>query len=105
MALLVNLNSRIINPASRRLDEDWIVAITEEINAMPETLSDVVEPELMGRYDAEMGAPCQPLRYYAKLGEIEAYIIGWKETTAILDELEDLRDGMENEEWIRRGGA
>lgn len=89
-----------VNPL---LDPMWIVAIQEEIDAQPETLSDVVEPELMGRFDAEMGKPCEPTQHYIKLGEIEAYIIGWKDATALLHETLEYEDDIADREWHSRG--
>lgn len=67
------------------LDEDWFVVIQEQIDAAPDTLADTLEPYVMGCYEAEMGLPCEPLTHYAKLGDIEQYIIGWKEIDALLN--------------------
>jgi hypothetical protein len=65
------------------LDPDWYIEIQAVINAMPETLADVLEPALLGQFHAEHGEPCEPTRYYAKLHDIEAYLIGYKDTAAL----------------------
>lgn len=65
------------------LDEEWHTEIQAAINAMPETLADIVDAATMGQFDAENGEPCQPLRHYAKLHDIEAYIIAYKDTTSL----------------------
>lgn len=97
-----------VNYVTRLLDNEWIVAIEEEIARQPEHISEVIEPELMGRYDAEMGYVCEPLRYYIRLGDIEAYIIGWKEASAVLDGLradtDDYESDMLDREYHAHGG-
>lgn len=85
------------------LDPEWIVAIQEEIDSRPETLADTVEPELLGRFDCEMGNPCDPTRYYAKLGEIEQYIIGFKDTEAILGDTLDYESDMADRDFWAKG--
>ncbi len=89
------------------LDEEWIIVINEEIAARPETLAEVVEPELLGRFEAEMGLPCEPMKYYMKLGDIEAYIVGWKDTQAVLAErladTEDYEQDIMDRDWWSRG--
>lgn len=92
------------SPYTYLLDEEWIVAIEEEIETQPENFSKVIEPELMGRYDAEMGNPCNPTKYYAKLGEVEAYKVGYETAKAVLDELvQDYVDDMLDREFWARG--
>jgi hypothetical protein len=92
-----------MNTKQYLLEEEWIVAVQDAIDSQPEHISEVIEPELMGRYDAEMGTPCDPLKYYIRLGDVEAYIIGHKEASAILSELEDLRDGRDEMDFVRGG--
>lgn len=78
------------------LDGDWIVTA----NARDEC--DFTTADEMGRIDALLGMPCNPLEYFAKLSDVELYIIAWKDTTATLPlthvdyagELEDLQEDM-----------
>lgn len=79
------------------LDDDWIVAIQAEIDEQPETLADIVEPELVGRFDAEQRNPCEPLRYFAKLGDIEQYVNGYKASTLLMEQLDAEREFHETE--------
>lgn len=65
--------------------DQWIVAITNGIEALPVTLADVTDPYMVGWVDAEDGKPCEPLEHYILLGEIESYIIGWKESAAAME--------------------
>ena len=66
------------------LDADWHVAIQEQLELFPNNIAFAVEPEAMGQYDAEHGLPCDPVsRGYTKLGDIETYIITYKDTTTL----------------------
>jgi hypothetical protein len=104
------------------LDEDWVVAIEEEIQNNPAGVAFAVEPALCGRYDAEHGFPCDALaRGYRKLGDIESYIIAYKDCAAqwaaavqeVNDELyeqrraeadaEDIIENWLDEEFWRKG--
>lgn len=90
-----------ITTRTHLLDEEWIVAIEEIIASQPETLADVVEPHTLGYYAAAMGQPCEPLDHYGKLGDIEMYILGWREATGLLDERGDAIE--DDHDWIRHG--
>lgn len=83
------------------LDDSWIVAVQDEIDALPDTLADVATPYTVGCDDAAAGRPCEPLQHYARLGDIEQYIIGFKEETARLDERGDAIE--DDADWIRGG--
>jgi hypothetical protein len=115
--ITVNTNYR-----NHLLDPEWSVAIVEELESNPAGISFAVEPEVLARYDAELGLPCDPLaRGYRKLGDVENYIIAYKECAAkwaeavqeVNDELyeqrraeadlEDMIEGRLDEEWIRGG--
>lgn len=89
------------------LDDRWIVAVVDRIDALPSTLADVADAETVGRDDAELGLPCQPLAHYIRLGDIEAYIVGWKDATATLHaelgETEDYEEDMLDREYHARG--
>lgn len=108
--------------AQHLLDEDWIVVINEQLELFPNSIGLVVEPEVLGRYHAQTGAPCEPQKYYRKLGDIELYQWAYNDTTALWasivqaknDELaadtfdyegalQELIDGMEDQEFWRRG--
>lgn len=71
--------------AQEQADADWVVVINGQIDALPQTLADVADPYTVGRMEAEQGLPCEPLTHYARLGDIEQYIIGHKDATATLD--------------------
>lgn len=87
------------------LDDNWIVTMTDEIEALPQTLADIADPYTVGWVEAELGRPCEPLAHYAKLGQIESYIIGWKDSTVALEEANDLVEARLDNEFIRTGGA
>lgn len=103
------------------LDPHWVVAIQEEIAANPMGIAFSVEPALMGRYDAEQGNACQPVeRGYRTLGDLEAYCAAYRDATErwaaqvqeinntlgvdVEAELEDLIEGMMDNEFWRTGG-
>lgn len=103
------------------LDNDWAIAITEEIQANPHGIAFSVEPALMGQYDCECGLPCEPYeRGYRTLADVEDYLWAYKDTAAawastvqgindsmgvdIEAELELLLDGIEDENFWRMGG-
>lgn len=77
------------------IDEDWVVAVHSQTDTC-----DFMTPDDLGRFDALLGLPCQPLEYFAKLGDIELYEQAWRETIASLD----LVEAREDEEFWR-GGA
>lgn len=100
------------------LDADWIVAINEELERNPMGVAFAVEPIALGQYDAECGNACDPVgRGYTRLGDIEMYLVAYKDTSALwaeivqakneqswLDgELQELVDGMEDDLWHSRG--
>lgn len=110
------MNTNTFQPSiTHLLDEDWLVVIQAEIDAQPDTLADIVEPQLLGRFDAEMGMPCDPTKYYARLGDIEQYIWGYNDTVALWAEIvqgfnEAARQAANDEyaiendhDWIRGG--
>ena len=78
-------------------------ATEREIAAMPETLADVTDAYTVGCADAEAGQPCEPLAHYAKLGDIEQYICGWKDTETALDAADDYAEHMTDVEFFRTG--
>ena len=94
------MNNQYVN---HLLDETWIVAINEIIESQPETLADVVDPYVLGQYHAEMGEECDPTKYYAKLGQIEEYIIAWKDTKAAMLLAEEYADFFAEQEFVRLG--
>lgn len=65
------------------LDDQWIVIIMDEIDALPYETADFVSPDELGRLDARDGV-CDPTRYYAELGDIEKYLIAWNEAVAAM---------------------
>jgi hypothetical protein len=70
---------------------------------------------VIGEMDFDDGFESRPLHHFTRLDQIEAYLSGYadaKGTTAdgalqrMIDygaELQDLQDGRDDEEWIRRG--
>lgn len=83
------------------LDENWVVAVNKEIDAMPDDL--FATPDYVGRMDAADGIECRPLYYFARLGDIEMYIIGWTDEMA---HLAQRGDAIEDDyDFIRHGGA
>lgn len=90
------------------LEETWKVVIVEEMDALADSPADFAEPAYVGWLDAQMGMPCHPLEYYARLGDIAEYERGWQEAQLEIEtginaaaELEAYRDGMEESEWLR----
>lgn len=81
----------------------WEAAVTDEIQAMPETLGDVADPYMVGWLDGEVGRPCDALTQYVRLGDIESYIIGHKDATEAIAEALDLQDAREDDQWHSRG--
>ena len=70
------------------LDAEWIIAVQEAMTDYPDSLPLVVEPAVMGQYDAEQGNPCDPTgRGYRTLGDTEAYIVAYRDTTALWAEM------------------
>ena len=94
------MNNQYVN---HLLDETWIIAITEIIESQPETLADTVDPELLGMFDCEMGNPCEPLKYFAKIGEVELYIHGYQDAVAAMALAEEYADFFAEQEFIRMG--
>jgi hypothetical protein len=96
------------------LDEEWLVTVNAQADALPDTLADWALPYDIGAMDAEDGKEADPLQYYARLGDIEQYLIGYKETKGELPtlvngvdvaaELELLQDGMADDLWHAQGG-
>lgn len=85
------------------LDDQWIVAIVDRIHALPETLADVTDPYNVGFDAGERGEPCEPLTHYAKLGDIENYIIGWKDATVAMKLAAEYADDMADADFFRYG--
>ena len=87
------------------LDADYHAVIAEHIAMYPMAIAMVVEPNLMGRYDAETGMPCDPIaRGYMTLADCEQYVIGWSDTAAFWEaQAEEYDDWMAEQDWIRRG--
>lgn len=85
------------------LNEDWAVTIAAQIEAMPNTLADVMSAYDVGCVDAEKGEPCQPLVHYAKLGDIEQYICGHKDATAAIQYALDYEEDQLDREYHARG--
>lgn len=62
------------------LDDDaWINAIFNQSEALPVDPPDFVSPDFLGAFDADEGLPCEPTQYFAKLTDIEQYVIGFRD--------------------------
>lgn len=91
---VVNRVAPIAHPPVALMPTDFAAAIAE-VEALPQTLADVTDAYNVGVDDAEHGRRCDPLNHYARLGDIEQYIWGWKDATAALhDELEATIDSL-----------
>lgn len=85
------------------LEDSWTVTANES------DICDLTTPDEMGRIDALLGMPCEPTNYFCKLGDVEMYIIAWREVmdalpalhVDIAGELADLQEGMEEEAYLR----
>jgi hypothetical protein len=91
------------------LSDDWIVVINEQLELFPDSIGLVVEPEALGAYHAQLGQPCEPHKYYRKLGDVATYERAYSDVTriwaatvqAVNDEVYAERERHEIEnEWI-----
>jgi hypothetical protein len=64
---------------------------------------DAADPYDVGWKDAELGKVCEPLTHYAKLGQIESYIIGFQECMFALQEAAEYADYMADVDFFRHG--
>lgn len=92
MAILINLNSRIINPAPPARDGT--------LQALIDAGEAVDDAYAIGVMDADDGFESRPLHHFTRLDQIEAYIIGWKEAAASDRNFGSIEDDYE---WIRGG--
>ena len=84
------------------LDADYMIVIAEHIVRYSLAIPIVVEPGLMGQYDFETGRDCDPVgRGYKTLTDIEAYIIAYRDTDAMANNLEYQDDMLDREDWSR----
>jgi hypothetical protein len=70
----------------------WKAEIEEAIDALPENPTDLFTPEEIGRMDFDEGRDCDPTEHYAKLGDCEAYIIGYRQAEDTAEYVEDIDD-------------
>jgi hypothetical protein len=92
-----------VNLLQPLLDEDWAVAITAQIDALPEVLADVLAPYDVGCIDAQKGEACEPLTHYARLGDIEMYLIGYHDATTTIEAALDYEEDQLDREYHARG--
>lgn len=83
--------------------EKWKSAIVDDIDAIPDNPADIFTPEEVGRFDFDEGRDCQPTEHYSKLGDIEAYIISWKQAKGELEMTAEYEDYLTDVEWMRTG--
>lgn len=89
-------------------DEEWEVAILNEMDARPD--ANCEDAYHMGITDRDLGLPSRSLEY-ADAHERAAYVAGKCATRRVLTareilrELEQLRDAMDDENFWRWGGA
>lgn len=89
--LHINPTARIINPApaapvhtvTHLLDSDWIDVVATHLREYPASVALVIEPEILGRYDAEQGNPNQAHYYYRKPADVDAYTQAYDGTAAL----------------------
>lgn len=104
-----------LSTVTHLLDIEWHIAVQEALCTYPNAVSLVVEPAVMGQYCAERGEPCEPTKYYTRLGDIESFIVAYNDTTRLwadmvrehndaLGDEDDLDyEYMLDQEWMRRG--
>lgn len=69
------------------LDPEWITVVEEHLQAYPTAVAMVIEPQILGQYHAQLGAPCEPYVYYTKLADICAYEIAYVDTVSLWAEI------------------
>lgn len=87
-------------------DDTWAAMVNEAFDSAPVDEAEFLTPEHVGARDAERGWPCDPTRYFVRLGDCEGYIVAWKEVAAIMLTVPDDDDygSVEDDtEWIRWG--
>jgi hypothetical protein len=101
------------------LEPEYSAVIAEHLTIYAHSIAYVVEPDLMGRYDAEQGLPCDAhARGYRKPSDVDSYIGAyhatatlWAQTVAGINSdsfdydgaLQELIDGREDEDFWRIG--
>lgn len=90
-------------------DDDWVVQIHDQADALPADDADFITPDLLGEMDAEDGEPFAPEMYFADRAKQALYAAGWatvrghsyltdaflgRDDDAIEDDYEDIRRGM-----------
>lgn len=84
------------------LDDDaWINAVFNQSEALPFDPPDFVSPDFMGALDADEGLPCEPTEYYAKLTDIEQYVIGFRDAVGAWEAVTVLEPGQ-RARWLYR---
>lgn len=74
------------------LDPIWTEVVAEHLKMYPTSVALVIEPEILGRYMAETGAPCEPRRYYRKPADVEAYTAAYNGTAALWAQMVDAKN-------------
>jgi hypothetical protein len=86
------------------LESEWVEVIEEHIAAYPTAIALVIEPQLLGQYDAEQHLPCAPVeRGYIELADAEMYCKAWHSTTKLMQETVDYKEYQLEIEWLRQG--
>lgn len=86
-----------------QIDEVFVMTIHHAAEALPVTDADVMTPYDVGWANAELGQPCEPLHHYAKLLDIEQFIIGWKDATRAIECAAEYEDYFAETEFNQRG--
>ncbi len=81
----------------------WYIAIEDAIAAQPETLGDILPPELLGQWCGEQGDECLPDHFYGKLTDMELFVLGWREGRAVWEMTQDYESDIEDRLFNMRG--
>lgn len=77
------MNTQTQTTVTELLDPIWIEVVTEQLRDYPTSVALVIEPEILGRYHAQLGLPCEPYKFYRRLSDVNDYNAAYEGTTAL----------------------
>jgi len=81
-----------------------VAANTEEaMDIMPENPADIFTPEEIGRMDFDEGLDADPTRHYAKLGDMDAYELGYRQGYREAEDTAEYEDDILDREYHASG--